>query len=256
MDYYIYLTTNLVNGKQYIGYHKGLKTDNYFGSGTTILKAIKKYGKQSFKKEILHECETLEEAWELERYYIKKYNAVENDNFYNNQEGGCNADGWTACHRWWTQHPDERKKQNELLQAQSKKWREKNPEKFREQIIEPLIQRAKKYWADHPEEREKVMQKLQEARIKMWEENPEWHQQQVDAWRKAGSDANSIPVICLTTGEVFPSQCEASRHYNVPQTNISKVLAGERHSAGKHPITGEKLYWDFYQKDLDKSNNI
>lgn len=86
MEYYIYLTTNLINGKQYIGQHKGKPTDKYYGSGTNIVKAIQKYGKENFKKEILCYCSTREEADEKEKFYIAEFNAVENKNFYNNQE--------------------------------------------------------------------------------------------------------------------------------------------------------------------------
>ena len=39
-QYYIYLTTNLVNGKKYIGQHYGRLDDKYFGSGVIITKAI------------------------------------------------------------------------------------------------------------------------------------------------------------------------------------------------------------------------
>ncbi len=49
--YIIYLTTNDVNNKQYVG-QKCLKRDrkSYLGSGRLILKAIKKYGKEHFKR--------------------------------------------------------------------------------------------------------------------------------------------------------------------------------------------------------------
>lgn len=54
MYYTIYKTTNMLNGKFYIGKHQTLKPDDgYFGSGKSILMAIKKYGKENFKKEIL-----------------------------------------------------------------------------------------------------------------------------------------------------------------------------------------------------------
>lgn len=62
MDYYIYITTNKINGKKYIGQHKGKPDDNYLGSGINLIKAIKKYGKENFFKEILCFCETREEA--------------------------------------------------------------------------------------------------------------------------------------------------------------------------------------------------
>ena len=42
--YYIYLITNKINGKQYIGQHYGELEDSYFGSGVLITKAIEKYG--------------------------------------------------------------------------------------------------------------------------------------------------------------------------------------------------------------------
>jgi hypothetical protein len=50
----IYITTNLINGKQYIGLHSK-NNKSYLGAGTLLLKAIKKYGKENFSKEILKE---------------------------------------------------------------------------------------------------------------------------------------------------------------------------------------------------------
>jgi len=57
--YKVYQTTNLVNQKTYIGVHKcsGRCQKNgecqYYGSGTSILRALKKYGRDNFKREIL-----------------------------------------------------------------------------------------------------------------------------------------------------------------------------------------------------------
>lgn len=51
---YIYKTTNLINGKFYIGKHKSEKYDpSYYGSGKIIRLAIKKYGLENFKNEVL-----------------------------------------------------------------------------------------------------------------------------------------------------------------------------------------------------------
>lgn len=45
----IYKTTNLINGKIYIG-QDSKDRPNYYGSGKLIHRAIKKYGKENFKK--------------------------------------------------------------------------------------------------------------------------------------------------------------------------------------------------------------
>jgi hypothetical protein len=52
--YTIYVTTNQVNNKIYIGKHiTDNPLDNYLGSGGYLNTAIKKYGKENFKKEVL-----------------------------------------------------------------------------------------------------------------------------------------------------------------------------------------------------------
>jgi group I intron endonuclease len=81
----IYKTINLVNGKFYIG--QDSKNDsNYLGSGSLIKKAIKKYGRENFKKEILEYCKTNKELNNREIYWIEKLNAIEEG--YNITTGG------------------------------------------------------------------------------------------------------------------------------------------------------------------------
>lgn len=87
----IYKTTNLINGKFYIGKDvKNKKT--YLGSGKILKQAIDKYGKENFKKEILEYCIDLVHLDEREIYWIDKYNAIENG--YNLTEGGTGGDTW------------------------------------------------------------------------------------------------------------------------------------------------------------------
>lgn len=96
--YFIYLTTNLINNHKYIGKHYGKLNDNYLGSGTLLKEAIKKYGKENFKREILFISKDEEENAEKEKEFISIFNAVERRDFYNIHEGGHGGNtiaGWT-----------------------------------------------------------------------------------------------------------------------------------------------------------------
>lgn len=67
---YVYKITNLVNGRVYVGQHKYDKypniDKNYFSSGLYIQRALKKYGRNNFKIEILKWCENKEKLNERE----------------------------------------------------------------------------------------------------------------------------------------------------------------------------------------------
>jgi group I intron endonuclease len=78
----IYITTNLINNKKYIGKDSNNNT-NYLGSGTLLREDIIKFGKENFKKEIIEYCETDEELHIRESFWINYYNAISSDEFYN-----------------------------------------------------------------------------------------------------------------------------------------------------------------------------
>jgi len=83
----IYKITNLINGKIYIG-QDSHNNPNYFGSGETIKKSIKKHGKENFRKDIIEYCYSREELNEREIYWIKTFNAIDKKIGYNIQYGG------------------------------------------------------------------------------------------------------------------------------------------------------------------------
>ena len=88
----IYKTTNLINGKFYIG--KDSKNNSeYLGSGLNLQKAIKKYGKENFAKTILEHCETDEQLCEREKHWIKEIKAQEFG--YNIADGGHGGNTYT-----------------------------------------------------------------------------------------------------------------------------------------------------------------
>ena len=87
---YIYITTNLINGKRYIGQKKSDRFlgNKYLGSGKILQEAVRKNGKENFKVDLLEECDTKEELDARERYYIKLFDAARSDDFYNIAIGG------------------------------------------------------------------------------------------------------------------------------------------------------------------------
>jgi group I intron endonuclease len=88
----IYKTTNLINGLIYIGKDCN-NNPNYLGSGLSIRRAVKKYGKENFKKEVIEVCDG--DNWcERERYWIKILDARNRFVGYNICEGG---EGFTSA---------------------------------------------------------------------------------------------------------------------------------------------------------------
>jgi group I intron endonuclease len=78
----IYVTTNIINGKKYIG-KDSHNNPKYLGSGVLLKEDIKKYGRKSFKKEILEYCNTDEDLTLRETYWINYFDALQSNLYYN-----------------------------------------------------------------------------------------------------------------------------------------------------------------------------
>ena len=93
MTYYgIYKITNLTNDKMYIGQHTTTNIDDgYMGSGKIILRALKKYGVENFRKEWLMFCEDEEELNYMERVYVDQTWVDRSDTYNLNLGGNCHC---------------------------------------------------------------------------------------------------------------------------------------------------------------------
>lgn len=106
---FIYKTTNIINGKIYVGlctHENPILTEGkiYLGSGKILKQAIKKYGRSHFKREILQICETLEELLDAEIFWIKNLNPN-----YNIESGGRSGISGRMSEYWAQFTPDQRK---------------------------------------------------------------------------------------------------------------------------------------------------
>jgi hypothetical protein len=104
----------------YIGMHE---TDNledsYLGSGKRLKRAIKYYGKQFFKRRILHVFETRLEASEKERELVNE-KFVERDDTYNIMLGGDGFNHTKERLRELASNMNEKKEQNPTYIAKRK----------------------------------------------------------------------------------------------------------------------------------------
>lgn len=161
MYYFIYETTNLINGKKYIGKHiTDNLDDGYLGSGIVLQNAIKKYGRENFKREILEFCENEEQCYELEYEYIKNANAYSSSNYYNLSEGGKGFTSKFAKDLWERDGYREHMNKEKIKLWQKEEYRKHMSEAHKghevsEENREKMRIRTKKLW-ESKEHREKV----------------------------------------------------------------------------------------------------
>lgn len=101
---YIYKTTNLLNGKIYIGLSTQSieESISYIGSGTRFSEAVQYHGKENFAKEILQQCTSIDTLRRAEIYWIKRLNSTDRSIGYNLSPGGdlCSTEARKAIHKY------------------------------------------------------------------------------------------------------------------------------------------------------------
>jgi len=155
---YIYKITNNINGKSYIGLKSKAveESENYYGSGTLINKAIDKYGKENFTKEILErDINSHEILNDREIYWIEYFNTFNEG--YNLTRGGQGNLGRVIS-------KETRKK---LSEAAKKQFRNGVSEEVRERIRQKAIGRKK---SPHSKETKFKIAKAATGRIMSQEE--------------------------------------------------------------------------------------
>jgi group I intron endonuclease len=124
----VYKTTNLINGKFYIG--KDSKNNpEYLGSGLNLQRAMKKYGKENFEKIILEHCKSNEQLCEREKHWIKETKAQELG--YNIADGGHGGNTYTEETKEKVRQLFKGRYISPEIIEKRKLTRAKNPEKYK-----------------------------------------------------------------------------------------------------------------------------
>lgn len=203
---FIYITTNLINGKRYIGqktfsFKRYCYWKEYLGSRSGIKAAIKKYGKNNFTKEIVFIAFSKEELNKAEKQYINFFNAVKSQDFYNFMDGG------EGHHRT-----------KEVKNTFTKEHKEK-------------ISQALKNHAVSQETKEKIKRtKIKNGSNKHSEEWKQQHSKNVS--REKNGKARKVGQYTLDGQliKIWPCMTEAEKELNIK--NIYKVCLNRRKTAG------------------------
>ena len=76
----------------------------------------------------------------------------------------------------------------------------------------------------------------------------QWRKEKLEKIAPVSSPSGKL-VECINTKQLFPSTVEAAKWAHIKsRSNITDSCLGKRKSAGKHPETGEKLHWRYYEE--------
>ena len=219
------------SGKHYIGQTTNLKdrkrclyNPNKYYSGHKLDNAIKKYGIENFKYEIIiqiinaDKIKLREKLDELEIFYIEKYNSYRDG--YNMTLGGS---GSTGCFQ---------------TESSKKAISEKAKGRKGSMLGRYLTEEQRKKVSDF-------------AKTRTGDKNPFFGKSHSDEAKKRIGTANSIPIIQLDLdGNIlneFPSAKEAARNLGKPKADseIIKVCKNYVSPSGRHYLTALGYKWKY-----------
>ena len=144
--HFTYKTTNLINGRYYLGMHSTNRIDDgYLGSGKRLYYELNKYGRNSFKFEILQQFNSREELVQAEINLITEQD-VRNPNCLNLKQGG---EGGFSSEEHRQNFIKGREWGKVLGGIRAQELLKNNPEK-RKSMVEKATSTKKEYYKNNP----------------------------------------------------------------------------------------------------------
>lgn len=253
----VYCIRNIINNKKYIGISRDIKRRWYehkydlrhhTHDNQHLQSAWDKYGETNFMFDIIELCDK-DILSEKECYYIKSFQSQSHQNGYNLTHGGENSS---------TGKPvislkngviydivNEAAACADVTPATMIRWcRQKHNYMYLDEY-NCLSQDEKDYW-NHFDWAKFDHKKLSNAHSRK-----NLSKETLSKLSKATSGDNnprSIKVYCPQLDEIFDCIKYATDKYGINRGSISQHLKGKLKSAGKHPVTGEKLTWEIIEK--------
>ena len=125
----IYLWTNLVNGKKYVGqttcFHRRMKTYRHTYPNAYMERAVKKHGIDNFDITILERDVPLDKLDEREQYWLDYYQSYDADKGYNICKVAGTTEGVTHTEEWCQKHSEWLKEKWATDEDYRKFWHDK-----------------------------------------------------------------------------------------------------------------------------------
>lgn len=263
---FVYITTNMVNGKKYLGQKKFSDGwESYIGSGLLFKQAVGKYGKENFKRIIVQFCYSEEELNDVEYKLSVDLNVVKSDDWYNLVYGGESGSGWSPPDYW-------REKRSKYMKE---KWKDKDYYTYMCSVNSG--EKHPLYGEPVSDEvREKISSSLKGKYIgenspnygKKRSEEMKQHLRDINTGKHVGElnhmygrhmfgveSGNHKPLYCPELNEIFWGGKGAEEKYGVNRKAISRACIGKTKHAGKNSESGVRLSW-LYAEDAIKQGYI
>lgn len=195
--YYIYVHTNKINGKRYVGLTSAQNPNRRWNNGKgygdkqpVFRNAIAKYGWENFTHEILLTGLTRKQACEWEQYYIEKLETFVGDHpdkGYNMTKGGEGSDKGKNCGS-----KEYTKAMNNKLRDYQKQWRQENKEhddenhrKWRQEHPEQAREQRRKWRENNKEKTKQMHEKYKESHPLQYKNYREQHKEELKEYAKS-----------------------------------------------------------------------
>lgn len=213
--YLVYETRNLINNIKYIGSHSTFNlNDGYLGSGNLFREALKEFGKQNFKREIIALLPNRKIMLDTEKSYCTRLNLKDNINYYNKTNKGI---GYIFGRKHDYPMPEEEKHKRRLIRLGIKL----SPETCKK--ISLLKQGNKNMLGKTHSQ--KTKDKIRNSKIGIPYTEERNKKLENNTYRR---DKNIYKFINKNTQEIFiGTQYELYTKFNLNQTNINSMIRGK-----------------------------